>query len=58
MVHTSLPLNIVFDMIIKTNIKLNLIRQNQSLLTNEELKEPEYHFIRFEGNIGNYTNDI
>ncbi|CDW76596.1 UNKNOWN [Stylonychia lemnae] len=58
MKFTTVPLNIVLELIIKTNMKLNLEWQGKKLLGESEIIEPEYHHVRFEGHIRNYTNYV
>jgi len=61
MKFTSTPLNLVQELIVKTNMKLNLEWQGQKLIEGDEILEPEYHYVRFEGHIRtykNYVNDI
>ena len=41
--YTSMPLNIVYDLVFKTNMKLNLSRQNITLIDIRDLSIPEYH---------------
>lgn len=56
--YTSLPLNVVYELVYKTNMKLNLSRQNLKLIEDNEIATPEYHTIRFEGKIGEFTNQV
>lgn len=58
MKFTTLPLNIVFELVYKTNTKLNLKWQNKCLIEESELSLPEYHTLVFEGKIGEYDNSI
>ena len=58
MKFTTMPLNLVFELVYKTNMKLNITRSDMSLFTEEEVDVPEYHYLRFEGCIGDFTNDV
>lgn len=48
---TEYPLNVAFDVQLKTNLKLNLDLEGRSLIPVEESEKPEYHLVRYEGHI-------
>ncbi|TNV85267.1 hypothetical protein FGO68_gene3933 [Halteria grandinella] len=55
----DMPLTIVLDFHFKTNIKLNLSKGKNHLLEGDEaLQKPEFHQVRFEGLLRNYTNQM
>lgn len=56
--YTSMPLNLVFELVYKTNMKLNLHRQNMNLIDIKNLETPEYHLIRYEGKIADFGNHV
>ena len=58
MKYTSMPLNLVLELVFKTNTKLNLVRQGIQLVDENDHKLPEYHTVRFEGVIGKYDNSV
>lgn len=45
------PLNIAVEVLVKTNTKLNLILENHPLIPENELKNTEYHVLKYEGHI-------
>lgn len=55
----QVPLKIVLDLVVKTNMKLNLVWNHQQLVEDDsELLSPEVHLLRFEGLIATYGNHV
>ena len=54
------PLNLVFELHYKTNVKLNLIRGGSLKLIekDEALTKPEFHSLRFEGLVFMFNNSV
>lgn len=53
---TTVPLNIILDLVLKTNMKLNLKRGKISLIN--DIETVEYHSMRIEGNIKESNNSV
>ena len=59
MKFTAMPLNLVFDLQLKTNTKLNMYKDDTSLIDSQtEVEKPEFHSVTFEGLIGMYSNKV
>lgn len=66
MKYSEMPLNVVFELIYKTNMKLNISRQINSkngsqllsLIEDNDKIKPECHFVRYEGKIGDYSTSV
>ena len=59
MKYTDFPLNVAFDLEIKTNQKLNIQMSGSKLISrDDEISQPEYHKVRFEGLVGVFENKV
>jgi hypothetical protein len=55
----AMPLSVVLDLHFYSPIKLNITRDHKTyLIEGEDLALPEYHRLRFEGLVAEYTNSI
>ena len=54
-----MPLSVVLDLQFHSPLKLNITRDNKTyLIEGEDIAMPEYHRLRFEGLVAEYTNSI
>ena len=59
MKFTSFPLTLILDLHLHTPLKLNLHRAHTALLDPEDLPQPEWHHLRFEGLVSShFTNSV
>ena len=54
----QVPVKIVLDLVVRTNVKLDLVWNHQRLLAEDDLLSPELHLVRFEGLIATYGNHV